>query len=115
MGSIFGASHLLSGDASVANFQPPSPSTVIPAGAIMASTSVSFIVLLLLRPGITDLGSGLYRYEHILLYTYVRRLFFSYPLHALMDSPAGGGSPAHDLLRLLPSTPPRTGRPGRGR
>jgi hypothetical protein len=51
----------------------------------MASTSVSFIVLLLLRPGITDLGSGLYRYALILLYTYVRRLFFSYLLHDLMD------------------------------
>ena len=85
MGSIFGAGHLLSGDASGVNFQPPSPSTAILAGAIMASTSVSFIVLLLLCPGITDLGSGLYRYALILIYTYVRRLFFSYLLHDLMD------------------------------
>src|SRR5215204_7455599 len=90
MGSIFGAGNLLSGNASVANFQPPPPSTAIPADPTTGSTSVSFIVLLLLRPGITDLGSGVYWYTLILVYTYVRYLF-SYLLHDLVDKSGGRG------------------------
>src|SRR5215207_4555749 len=90
VGNIFGAGNLLSGDASVANLQPSTSSTAIPVSATTSSTSVSFIVLLFLCPGITDLGSGVYRYSLILVYTYVRRLF-SYFLHDLMDQRGGRG------------------------
>jgi hypothetical protein len=54
--------------------------------------------LLLLRLAITDMGFGLHRYTLILLYAYVRRLFF-YLLHELMDQRGGRGSPGHDLCR----------------
>src|SRR5215216_1199172 len=102
MGSIFGAGNLVSGDASVANFQPPPPSTAILAGASMTSTSVFFIVLLLLCPGITDLGSGVYWYTLILLYTYVRRLF-SYLLHRPIHQGRGFVSAllGHDTQHLV--------------
>src|SRR5215211_6940679 len=102
MGSIFGAGNLLSGDASVANFQSPPPSTAILAGAIMASTSVLFIVLLLLCPGITDLGSGVYWYTLVLVYAYVRRLF-SYLLHGPIHQGRGfvGALLGHDTQHLV--------------
>src|SRR5215203_409806 len=102
MGSIFGAGNLLSGNASVANFQPPPPSTAIPADPTTGSTSVSFIVLLLLRPGITDLGSGVYWYTLILVYTYVRCLF-SYLLHGPIHQGCGfaGALLGHDTQHLI--------------
>src|SRR5215203_4084905 len=90
VGNIFGAGNLLSGDASVANLQPSTSSTAIPVSATTSSISVSFIVLLFICPGITDVGSGVYRYSLILVYTYVCRLF-SYLLHDLMDQRGGRG------------------------
>src|SRR5215217_6485157 len=68
----------------------------------MASTSVFFIVLLLLCPGITDLGSGVYWYTLIFVYTYVRRLF-SYLLHGAIHQGRGFVSAllGHDTQHLV--------------